>query len=167
MARKTSVKRSGGNNGSTLTVDYLHGYRRFESNGDRPAWWFGFGMSYTTYEYSDLKVLCTGVAQGGRLNAEVTVKNTGTMAGDEVVQGYIGFPAGSPNRHPPKELKWFARVHVEPGEQVVVPIYIPARDLRYYDSMAKGWAFEPGAYGLLVGPSADPTTLKSADFTLN
>lgn len=156
-----------GNSGSSLTVDYLHGYRRFEANGDMPEWWFGFGMSYTSYEYSDLKILCTGVAQGGRLNAEVTVKNTGTMAGDEVVQGYISFPAGSPNRHPPKELKWFARAHVEPGESAVVPIYIPARDLRYYDDDKKGWAFEPGTYKLLVGPSADPATLKSADFTLN
>jgi beta-glucosidase len=156
-----------GNAGSSLTVDYLHGYRRFEANGDMPQWWFGFGMSYTTYEYSELRVLCTGVAQGGRLNAEVTVKNTGTMAGDEVVQGYIGFPTASPNRHPPKELKWFARVHVEPGESAVVPIYIPARDLRYYDDKAKGWAFEPGAYKLLVGPSSDPAALKSADFTLN
>jgi beta-glucosidase len=154
-----------GNNGSTLTVDYLHGYRRFEANGDRPAWWFGFGMSYTTYEYSEPRILCGSVAEGGRLNAEVTVKNAGTMAGDEVVQAYVSFPAGSPNRHPPKELKWFTRVHLEPGESKTVPIYVPARDLRYFGT--KAWQYEAGTYQLLVGPSADPALLKAADFTLD
>lgn len=154
-----------GNNASSLTVDYLHGYRRFEANGDMPAWWFGFGMSYTTYEYSEPEVLCSAVAQGGRLNAQVTVKNAGMMAGDEVVQAYVRFPEGSPNRHPPKELKWFTRVHLEPGESKLVPIYIPARDLRYFG--AKDWAYETGTYTLLVGPSADPAALKSVNFTLN
>jgi beta-glucosidase len=154
-----------GNSGSSLTVDYLHGYRRFEANNTPPAWWFGFGMSYTTYEYSDVQVLCSAVTQGGRLNAQVTVKNTGTMAGDEVVQAYVSYPAGSPNRHPPKELKWFTRVHLDPGQSATVPIYIPARDLRYFGT--KDWQYEPGTYKLGVGPSADPTTLQTADFTLN
>jgi beta-glucosidase len=154
-----------GNAATSLTVDYLHGYRRFEANGDMPAWWFGFGMSYTTYEYAAPEILCSAVAQGGRLNAQITVKNTGPMAGDEVVQAYVKYPDGSPNRHPPKELKWFGRVHLDPGESKTVPIYIPAKDLRYFGKT--DWQYESGTYQLLVGPSADPASLKAADFTLN
>jgi beta-glucosidase len=153
-----------GNSGSSLTVEYLHGYRRFEANGAMPAWWFGFGMSYTKYDYTAPTVLCSKVGTAGRLNATVSVTNSGMMAGDEVVQAYISYPTGSPNRHPPKELKAFYRVHLEPGETKVVPISIPAKSLRYFG--ATDWQFEPGTYKLLVGPSADPAALKSADFTL-
>ncbi len=153
-----------GNSGSSLTVEYLHGYRRFEGNGEMPAWWFGFGMSYTKYDYAAPTVLCSKVGTAGRLNATVSVTNSGPMAGDEIVQAYVSYPSGSPNRHPPKELKAFYRVHLEPGETKVVPISIPAKDLRYFGTT--DWQFEPGVYKLLVGPSADPTQLKAADFTL-
>jgi beta-glucosidase len=153
-----------GNSGTELTVEYLHGYRRFEANASVPKWWFGFGMSYTTYEYSAPEILCGAVSTNGRVNAQVTVTNTGMLAGDEVVQAYVSFPNNGKN-HPPKELKTFVRVHLEPGQSAKVPIYIPARDLRYWG--ATDWEFDLGTYKLWVGPSADPAVLKSADFTLN
>jgi len=155
-----------GNSGTSLTVDYLHGYRRFEANNATPLWWFGFGMSYTKYDYTDLKVLCDSsvVSTNGRVSAQVTVTNSGSMAGDEVVEAYVSYPQMTNPRHPPKELKAFWRVHLEAGESKVVPVTIPARDLRYFAT--SDWATEMGAYKLWVGPSADPAALLSASFTL-
>jgi beta-glucosidase len=152
-----------GNDVSSITFDYLHGYRRITD----PLFFFGFGLSYTSYAYSDLRVLCgTGVSQQGRLIAEVTVTNTGGMAGDEVVQLYIGYPAAGRDPAPPaRELKAFKRVHLEPGEAKVVQLMVNARDMTHWGT--NGWEFDPGEHTVYVGPSANPTTLMSAPFTLN
>lgn len=157
-----------GNTAATVTFEYLHGYRRFDAMGVTPAFFFGFGLTYTTYEYSDVQVLCSsGVSQTGRLNAQVTVTNTGMMAGDEVVQLYVSYPQNSTRTHapPPKELKAFTRVRLEPGESKQVQLSVPARDLRHWGQ--GGWEFDPGTHKVLIGPSADPEKLLSADFTLN
>jgi beta-glucosidase len=152
-----------GNDVSSITFDYLHGYRRIAD----PLFFFGFGMSYTSYAYSDLRVLCgEGVSQAGRLIAEVTVTNTGGMAGDEVVQLYVGYPAAGRNPPPPaRELKAFARVPLEPGESKVVQLSVNARDMTHWGTTA--FEFDPGEHTVFVGPSADPATLLSAPFTLN
>jgi beta-glucosidase len=157
-----------GNTAASVTFEYLHGYRRFEAMGVTPAFWFGYGLSYTTYAYSDVQVLCPGgVSQAGRLNAQVTVTNTGMMAGDEVVQLYVSYPPNTTRTHapPPKELKAFTRVRLEPGESKQVQLSVPARELRHWGS--GGWEFDPGVHKVLIGPSADPQKLLSADFTLN
>jgi beta-glucosidase len=152
-----------GNDVSSITFDYLHGYRRITD----PLFFFGFGMSYTSYAYSDLKVLCgQGVSQQGRLIAEVTVANTGGMAGDEVVQLYVGYPASGRTPPPPaRELKAFARVHLEPGESKVVQLSVNAKDMTHWGT--NGWEFDMGEHTVFVGPSANPTTLLTAPFTLN
>ncbi len=154
-----------GNTGSSLTVDYLHGYRRLEAEGNAPRFYFGHGLSYTNYDYGDVRVLCTeGITTTGRLGVEIPVTNSGAMAGDEVVQLYIKYPSGAVT-HPPKELKAFRRVHVEPGETVNVQLAVPAKDIAYRNAGA--WVVEPGTYEVLVGPSSDPAGLKSATFTIN
>jgi beta-glucosidase len=152
-----------GNNVSSVTFDYLHGYRRITD----PLFFFGFGMSYTSYAYSDLRVLCgEGVSQQGRVIAEVTVANTGGMAGDEIVQLYVGYPASGRTPPPPaRELKAFARVHLEPGESKVVQLTVNAKDLRHWG--ATNWEFDTGEHTVFVGPSSNPATLLSAPFTLN
>jgi beta-glucosidase len=154
-----------GNTGSTLAVDYLHGYKRLEAEGNAPRFYFGYGLSYTTYTYGDVKVLCTeGITTTGRLAVEIPVTNSGTVAGDEVVQLYIKYPAGGVT-HPPKELKAFRRVTIAPGATENVQLVVPAKDLAYRG--ASGWVVDPGAYEVLVGPSSDPAALKSATFTIN
>jgi beta-glucosidase len=154
-----------GNGGNSAAYDYFHGYRKFEHENLAPRYWFGYGLSYTTYEYSDLRVLCTeGIAENGRLNVAVTVANTGKMAGDEIVQLYVKYPAMGVRR-PPKELKAFARVSLAPGESKEVQLQVTARDLRYWGD--SGWAIEKGEHTVLVGPSADPAVLLSAPFTIN
>ena len=102
--------------------------------------------------------------EGGKLNVEVTVTNTGMMAGDEVVQLYIGYP-NTAVRRPRKELKTFTRVRLEPGASAPVQLSVPARDMAYWGDA--GWVVEKGAHAVYVGPSADPAQLKTATFTIN
>jgi beta-glucosidase len=152
------------NTASQAQSQYLHGYRKFDGEGKTPRFWFGYGDSYTTYEYSELKVLCTqGIAEGGRLNVQVTVKNAGQMAGDEIVQLYVGYP-NTTGRRPKKELKTWARVSLAPGETKQVQLYVPAKEIAYWGQ--NGWVIEKVEHTVLVGPSADPAKLLSAPFTI-
>ncbi len=154
-----------GNTASSVAVDYLHGYRRLEAESHAPRFYFGHGLSYTTYTYGAIKVLCTeGITTTGRLGVEIPVTNSGTVAGDEVVQLYIKYPAGSVT-HPPKELKAFTRVTIPAGETKTVQLLVPAKDIAYRNNGA--WVVDPGTYEVLVGPSSDPTQLKSISFTIN
>jgi len=153
------------NTGGDATVEYLHGYRRFEESGNMPRFWFGHGLSYTTFAYSDVRVLCSsGIAQNGRLNVEVDVTNTGKVAGTEIVQLFVGYP-NTAQRRPAKELKTFARVTLAAGATQTVQLSVPARDMAYRGT--GGWVVETGQHTVLVGPSADPAALKSASFTIN
>jgi beta-glucosidase len=155
------------NNGNTAQIDYFHGYRKIEQDVKTPRFWFGYGLSYNTYTYSNLKVLCTnGISTTGRLDVQVTVKNDGKMVGDEVVQVYIGYP-NSTIRHPKKELKTYARVTLMPGESKDVLLSVPARDMAHWNNATGAWVVEAVPYTVLVGPSADPTKLLSADFTVH
>jgi beta-glucosidase len=156
-----------GNTDREITFEYLHGYRRFEANNTAPRYWFGHGLSYTSYEYGAPGVLCSNVTSDGRLNVEVTVKNTGMLAGDEIVQLYVGSPGTTGLTHapPPKELKAFARVTLAPGESKAVQLFVPARDLRHWGP--NGWELATGQHTVYVGPSADPALLKSATFMVS
>jgi beta-glucosidase len=130
-----------------------------------PRFWFGHGLSYTSYAYSDVRVLCSGgIGQEGRLNVEVDVTNTGKVEGTEIVELYIGYPSTT-QRRPAKELKAFSRVTLAAGEMKTVQLTVPARDMAYW--VTDGWVVETGEHTVLVGPSADPAVLKSASFTIN
>jgi len=151
--------------GGDAMVDYYHGYRKIEHDAKTPRFWFGYGMSYTKFTYGDVKVLCSGgITADGALNVEIPITNAGTVAGEEVVQLYIGYPM-TKQRRPTKELKAFARVKLAPGEMKPVQFSVPARDMAYWAT--GGWMVEKGMHNVLIGPSADPTTLKTATFTIN
>ncbi len=156
VARDASHYPYFGNMDPSPTYAYLHGYRKFEAEGIRPRYWFGYGLSYTTFEYSELEILCDEVTAGGRLNARVTIKNTGTVAGREVVQAYVGYPETTVRR-PKKELKAFSKTKLlKPGEEEVLQFQIPIRDLAYYDE-ENGWTVETGIeHQLIVAASANP-----------
>jgi beta-glucosidase len=152
-----------GDSGTEATYDYLHGYRKFEREGLAPRYWFGSGISYTTFAYSNLTVPCSrGVTPGGMLIAEVDVENTGDVAGSEIVQLYVGYP-NSGVRRSVKELKAFTRVELAPGEKKHLQLRGPAADFAYYDETS-GWRVEPVPHEVLVGPSADPDRLLAATF---
>ncbi|HTV22196.1 MAG TPA: glycoside hydrolase family 3 C-terminal domain-containing protein [Polyangiaceae bacterium] len=152
-----------GDSGEVAQYDYLHGYRKFDREGLTPRYYFGSGISYTTFEYSNLGLPCSaGVTPNGLLVAEVDVENTGMVAGSEIVQLYVGYP-NSAVRRSVKELKAFTRVDLAPGEKKRVQLTVPARDFRYYDE-ANGWSMEFVEHQVLVGPSADPARLLPATF---
>ena len=131
-----------------------------------PRFPFGFGLSYTKYEYSDPKVLCSkGITETGRLNLEVTVKNVGTVAGEEIVMVFIKPPVDAAIKRPPKELKAFARVKLMPGESKAVQLSVAAKDMNHWAT--DHWAVQKGEHTVLVGPSADNATLLPAPFTIN
>jgi beta-glucosidase len=137
------------------TIEYglYHGYRLMDRDGEAPAFPFGFGLSYATFQYRDLQIDRETIGEGEALQASVEIANAGPVAGEEVAQLYVGCE-GSQVERPVKELKGFARVRLEPGEARWVTFQLPARRLAYYDEGQKRWIVEPGVYQVMVGPSS-------------
>lgn len=155
------------NTATSVTYEYLVGYKRFDTRGTVPRFPFGFGLSYTEYTYGDPTVLCTeGISTTGRLAVEIPVTNSGAVAGEEVVQLYISYPP-SATEHPTKELKAFRRVLIAPGATEPVQLVVPAKDLAHWDEASDNWVVPTGTYTLHVGPSSASATLKSTTFTVN
>ena len=118
-----------------------------------PLYAFGYGLSYTTFEYSDFRLSSTELSAGGSIRAEVKVTNTGRRQGDEVVQFYTRDLVGSISR-PVQELKHFERISLEPGESKVVSFDITVDDLKFYNYNLD-YVAESGEFLLMVGPSSD------------
>jgi len=129
----------------TYSEGVFVGYRWYDTKGVRPLFPFGYGLSYTTFEYSDLSI-------SGR-KVTVSVKNTGNVAGAEVVQMYISDREASVQR-PSKELKAFRKVFLEPGQSVAVEFTISDRDLSFFDEKAHAWKAEKGDFEILLGSSS-------------
>jgi beta-glucosidase len=126
------------------------GYRYLDQNKLEPAFPFGFGLSYTTFEYSNIKV----AEKGDKMyEVSVDIKNTGKVKGDEVAQLYINDKEASVPR-PPKELKGFSRVTLEPGETKTVTMKLNPRDFAFWDPASNNWKVEPGDFEIMVGSSS-------------
>jgi len=136
------------------------GYRYFDKVQIAPLFPFGHGLSYTTFEYSDLQ-LPEKVEGSEDFEVRVTVKNTGDMTGKDVVQIYIADPISSLPR-PPKELKGFAKVELEPGEQMSLTFKLDQRALSFYHPEKKTWVSEPGSFEVLAGSSSRDIRLKAS-----
>jgi beta-glucosidase len=142
--------------------DIWVGYRHFATKGLKPAYPFGFGLSYTTFEYSGLKL--SGSTFEGTLSASVTVKNTGRAAGREVVQLYLSAPGKSAPK-PALELKGFAKTKtLAPGESEVVTLTLGPRELASFDTAKSGWIAEAGTYTVKIGASSEDIR-QTATFT--
>jgi beta-glucosidase len=128
------------------------GYRHYEKK-IQPLFPFGYGLSYTTFEYSNLRLSRSEIAPGDDLTVTVDVTNTGQRAGQEVVQVYVSDEESSVAR-PEKELKGFARISLEPGQTGTVTISLGMRALAYFDEAQHGWVAEAGAFHVLVGGSS-------------
>jgi beta-glucosidase len=124
----------------------------------QPLFPFGFGLSYTTFEYSALTITAAEPGEDGRRTIRLRVKNTGTRSGDEVVQLYVRDVLASVSR-PVMELKGFARVPLEPGEERDVSFPISAADLRFLDADLR-WVTEPGTWRIMVGASSKDIRLR-------
>ncbi len=130
----------------------MMGYRHYDSKKIEPLFPFGHGLSYTTFAYSDIKVTpSTDVATAAVVTA--VVQNTGKLAGDEVVQLYVGYEKPAVPR-PLHELKGFTRIKLQPGEKKPVSFTVSRQALAYYDITKQAWTTQPGTYQFLVGSSS-------------
>jgi len=154
------------NKARQVDYGYYHGYRWFEKKGLSPAFSFGFGLSYTTYKYSNLKLSAKKINKDEKLTASVDVTNAGTMAGEEIVQLYVGYKGSAVDR-PVKDLKGFSRVALAPGETRTVQLELAAKNLAYYDVAQKAWNIEAITYTVFVGPSSRQAELLSGSFEIS
>lgn len=143
--------------------DVFVGYRYFDSFGKQVSYPFGYGLSYTTFEYANPSI----EAGNGTYTVAVDVKNTGKMAGKEVVQLYVAAPNSAQMDKPEKELKAFAKTKtLEPGETATVTLTVNAADLASYDEASSSWVVDAGTYKFLVGASSrDIKAALDADVT--
>lgn len=133
--------------------DILVGYRWHDTKKIPALFPFGHGLSYTTFTYGKPVASARTLASDGSLTVKVAVKNTGAVAGKEVVQLYIGDDKCSVLR-PVKELKHFQKVALAPGEEKTVTFAITPDDLKFYDETRGGWTMEPGKFSVYVGASS-------------
>jgi len=129
------------------------GYRWFDKEKVDPLFPFGFGMSYTTFEYGNIHLDEESISRPDDMfNVELDIVNTGELLGSEVVQAYSRDIQASVER-PQKELVGFVKTRLEPGEKRTVSIAIRAEDLGFYDIHSHEWVIEPGDFEILVGQS--------------
>ncbi len=136
---------------SVFTEGIFVGYRGYEQLNIKPQYPFGHGLSYTTFDYSNLRITPKQIT--------VTVKNSGKVAGSEVVQVYAGvLPAPVPTA--PKSLAGFARVPLKPGESQEVTIALSSQSMSYWDVKSRGWVTPAGTVPIMVGSSSSDIRLR-------
>jgi len=145
------------------------GYRHFDKAKIEPLFPFGFGLSYTTFAYSNLKLAKSDVGPTDKITATVDIKNAGSRAGEEVAELYVHDPSPKIDK-PVRELKGFAKIALNPGETKTVSIEVPMRALAYCDVPGKQWKADAGAYDIEIGTSSRDIKLTTplrltADFT--
>lgn len=149
--------------GADGVVNYAEGifvgYRGFDKRGIEPLYPFGYGLSYTTFEYSDLKIEPATMAPDQTVTVRLTVRNTGRRAGEEVVELYVHDPAPRVDK-PVRELKRFARVALQPGEAKTVALTLDASALAYCDVPGKQWRADAGTYEIQIGASSRDIRLR-------
>lgn len=150
--------------GQTPHVRYSEGvfigYRAFVTNGKKPLFPFGYGLTYTTFAFSNLKV--ASAVKEGHPAAEVSfdVTNTGKVGSADVAQVYVGDPSAKAKR-PRIELKGFRKVRLAPGEKQHVTVPLDERAFSYWDTDANKWRWDAGAFTVAVGDSSESTPLQT------
>lgn len=131
--------------------DIYVGYRYFDSFGKNVSYPFGYGLSYTTFEYTNPAIM----SENGTYTVTVNVKNIGKCAGKEVVQLYVSAPNNKEMNKPVKELKAFAKTkELKPGESELVTMTVVAADLASFDIATSSWVVDAGKYEFLIGASS-------------
>lgn len=149
----------------------LIGYRGYDASRAAPQYPFGHGLGYTTWAYESLRVAAAGLAEGDDLGLVVTVRNTGSRAGREVVQAYLAAPPGKGDgeggtgggaARPPRQLAAFAAVTAAPGAPAEVALTVPARAFARWDEDTGGWVWPPGRFTVHIGRSSRDLRLSAA-----
>jgi beta-glucosidase len=148
-------------NATHIEYDLWHGYRKLEHENHTPAFPFGFGLSFTSYSYADLTLAQTELGPSDTLPVSLMVTNTGSYAGEEIVQLYVSAIDSAVERAP-KELKAFTRIALQPDETRTVKFKVPISRLAYYDETQAAFVVEPLEYEVFVGAhSLDTHALKA------
>lgn len=145
----TSDRWPGNDKGIEYSEGLDVGYRWYDAKKIEPLFPFGYGLSYTTFGYSGLKV---DGGSDGNATVTATVKNTGSKEGADVAQLYVSNPAA--DKEPPQQLKGYRKVSLKPGASTTVTFTLTPRDLAHWDSSGKKWATSSGEYGISVGDSS-------------
>jgi beta-glucosidase len=146
-------------NTAYYSEESLVGYRWFDTRNIPVMYPFGFGLTYTTFEYSGLNTNKETFGLNDQISLSFLLKNSGKMAADEVVQAYI-HRLNPSVEWPEKELKAFSRVALNPGESKTVTLQMPVKNLRYWDEKKQAWTDDPCKLELMVGASAGDIRLK-------
>jgi len=141
----------------------LVGYRWYDAKNIEPLFPFGFGLSYTKFSYDKLKISPPDSANN--VTVEFTVTNTGDRAGAEVAQLYLGLPSVPDAPEPPRELKGFRRVELNPGQSATIQFSLDARSLSYWDDASRGWKVGAGNYKVYAAASSRDIRL-DGDFNI-
>lgn len=136
------------------------GYRYYDKAGLNVRWPFGYGLSYTAFEYSGLKLSKKSIKDTDTLTVSFKIKNIGSVAGAEIAQVYVNDIESTVFR-PEKELKGFKKVFLEPGEEKTVEIVLDKRSFAYYNVNIHDWHVETGDFNILVGASSRDIKLKA------
>ncbi len=134
------------------------GYRWYDSKNIKPLYPFGFGLSYTSFEYSSLKIQDRGIDEAGDIIVQFMVKNTGEVSGYETAQLYVGDMESSVSR-PVKELKGFRKVYLNPEENIEIIMLLHKQDFSFWNDQIHSWQMEPGAFKIMIGASSDDIRL--------
>jgi beta-glucosidase len=154
-----------GEDGNVIYGERLFvGYRYYDARSIEPLFPFGHGLSYTTFEYGDMKLSDSAITDRSELTVSATITNVGEVAGKEVVQLYVSDSESSLQR-PVKELKGFAKVSLAPGESTAVTFTLSERDFAFYDPRQKDWIAESGEFTIqLAASSKDIRLSETIDF---
>jgi len=151
--------------GQNLHTEYAEGiyvgYRHYDQGGIVPLFPFGHGLSYTKFDYGDLKITPDKTGPGRRVQVSMTLKNGGQRAGAEVVQLYVHQAKSSADR-PPQELKGFRRVMLLPGQAQGVTFTLDPRAMSFYSAARHAWVAEPGMFDVMIGASSRDIRLKGS-----
>ncbi len=156
--KEADTVKSGDPNTAVYSEESLIGYRWFDTKKIPVMYPFGYGLTYTTFEYSSIKTNKDKYSAKDIISVSFMLKNTGSMKADEVVQAYVHRINPSVD-WPVKELKAFSRINLKPGESRPVSLDIPVKDLGYWDKTTQSWKDDPCDIEIQVGASADDIML--------
>ncbi|MBU0990970.1 MAG: glycoside hydrolase family 3 C-terminal domain-containing protein [Proteobacteria bacterium] len=148
-----------------VAYGYYHGYRYFDKYDLDPLFPFGYGLSYTHFEYSNLVLSDSVISEEDTIELSFDIKNTGDRGGEEIAQLYIGYEGSAVDRAV-RDLKGFDKIYLAPGETRTVTLDVAAKDLAYYDVDAMAWTTEKIIYQVFIGPSSREFPLVSS-FSVN
>ncbi|OLB73749.1 MAG: hypothetical protein AUI14_25370 [Actinobacteria bacterium 13_2_20CM_2_71_6] len=155
----TPARYPGVNGTAQYSEGIFVGYRHYDANGIAPLFPFGFGLSYTSFAYANLKVT---KGSGANVTVEADVTNTGTRTGAEIVELFVGSPSSASVPEAPQELQGFQKILLSPGQTGHVTVTLDARSFSHWDPASDRWTVSAGTYRVMVGSGSRDIRLRGS-----